>query len=152
MRCAQNELKKYVHRKGLSMINVWYGTNENKELSNLFESRFEDRKGRKYVSVEHAYQTWKSGSFDEVYHKPWRCGSKFIGRKKADFNNNIEIMEKIMRQRFISNPEHMDILLATGTDEITHTQDRGVWRKEFPRLLMKLREEFRASSDKGGAQ
>ena len=63
-------------------MNIWYGSRENDKLSNLSLRPFLDKEGRKYVSVEHAYQSWKSGAFDEItYAKPWTAGSKFIGRK-----------------------------------------------------------------------
>jgi len=124
-------------------VNVWYGTAENAELSNLAFRPFVDKKDRYYISVEHAYQTWKSGSFDNVYYKPWKAGSKFIGKKRANFNSNIELMYKIMKLSFENNPIALAKLVDTLDVEITHLQDRGIWRNKFPELLMKVRKELR---------
>ena len=33
-------------------------------------------------------------------------------------------------------------LLATGNAELTHTQDKGKWGAEFPKLLMEVRTEL----------
>ena len=41
-------------------MNIWYGTGENAWLSNLAERPFKDLSMEEtYVSVEHAYQSWK---------------------------------------------------------------------------------------------
>jgi len=126
-------------------MNIWYGTNELKHLSNLYHRRFSDKEGRAYVSVEHAYQTWKAGAFDAVtYHKPWRCGAKFIGRD-AKRGWNIDLMYRLIYRSFEENPVARDALLATGDAVLTHTQDRGIWRTKFPELLMKVRAELSTS-------
>mgnify|MGYP003678966906 FL=1 len=55
-------------------INIWHGTGDNAVLSNLASRSF-TYQGREYVSVEHAYQTLKSGSFDpQTYNKDWKEG------------------------------------------------------------------------------
>jgi len=57
--------------KGVRMtINVWYSSNENKELSNLAQRPFV-YKGREYSTVEQAYQCLKSGVFDEETYKKY---------------------------------------------------------------------------------
>ena len=62
-------------------VNVWYATGEMAWLSNLAYRPFTVA-DKRYMSVEHAYQTWKSGQFDRiVYNKPWREGAKFVVRK-----------------------------------------------------------------------
>jgi hypothetical protein len=38
-------------------------------------------------------------------------------------------------------------LLATGNAKLTHTQDKGKWGTEFPRLLMEVRDELRGTTD-----
>ena len=122
------------------MMNIWYGTNENAWLSNLAERRFKDGANREYVSVEHAYQTWKGGEFDDyIYSKPWEAGSKFIGKftKKAD-NWNIQLMESLILASFKQNfGLWMALCLTDGG--FTHTQDKGIWRREFPRILEDVR-------------
>ena len=128
-------------------LNIWAGTNENAELSNLAIRPFEDTQGRQYQSVEHAYQSWKSGQFDEtVYNNPrWGEGPvKIIGRKgtKTEDNWNVQLMDRLMRLSFEQNPEAQQALINTGNAVLTHTQDRGVWRTKFPEILMGLRTEF----------
>ncbi len=125
-------------------MNIWYGTRENAHLSNLYARPFSDKEGRKYVSVEHAYQTWKSGSFDSAtYERRWRCGSKFIGKRAKTIDNwNIGLMRRLILRSFGVNRDARDALLSTGTTPLTHTQDRGVWRTKFPQLLMDVRAEL----------
>lgn len=117
-------------------MNIWYGTNENAWLSNLAGRPFSDRLGRRYVSVEHAYQSWKSGSFDlQTYRKPWRAGVKFVGKPARKVNNwNVTLMEKLVLASFKQNPELWRTLCLTA-GEFTHTQDKGLWGREFPRIL-----------------
>lgn len=125
------------------MINVWYGTDEHRELSNLALRPFIDDSGKKYFSVEHAYQSWKSGEFDlTTYNKKWNnAGTKHIGKKgtKTQNNWNILLMYRIMRKSFLQNPMARKYLRDTGNETITHTQDRGVWKKQFPQILMQIR-------------
>lgn len=124
--------------------NVFYGSNQNAELSNLALRPF-TYEGREYKTVEHAYQSLKSGQFDQTtYDKynrlPNPAGKKIVG-KSADTkdNANIRLMENLMRASFEQNPQAMKALKATGSAKITHTQDKGVWRKEFPRILTSIR-------------
>ena len=115
-------------------LNVWYSTGENAEFSNLAERPFE-YEGHRYVSVEHAYQTLKSGAFDEeTYGKPWAAGKKFRG-KPADTSKNVRLMRALVLESFRQNPDAAASLVATGPRKFTHTQDQGVWAKEFPAAL-----------------
>ena len=84
-------------------INVWYGSNENAWLSNLAERPFSDKNGREYVTVEHAYQTFKSGQFDEsIYRRNWAPGVKIVGRKGTRIKDdwNIRLMERLVLASF----------------------------------------------------
>jgi hypothetical protein len=121
-------------------MNIWYGTNENAWLSNLAERRF--KRGYEYVSVEHAYQSWKSGSFCPiVYSKPWEAGKKYVGNNgvyKAD-NWNIKLMERLILESFQQNPGLWGALCLID-EEFTHSQDRGIWKYEFPRILSVVRD------------
>ena len=136
-----------------STVNIWAGTKENAELSNLAVRPFTDTQGRRYQSVEHAYQTHKSGEFDgTVYNNPkWGTGPrvKIVGQKgtKTEANWNIKLMGRIMRASFEQNPEAQQALLATGNAVLTHTQDRGVWRTKFPELLTSIRNFYGEQSD-----
>jgi len=53
------------------------------------------------------------------------------------------IMKELLKQSFIQNPSALQTLLATGNAELTHTQDKSKWGKEFPKLLMEVRQELR---------
>ena len=44
---------------------------------------------------------------------------------------------------FEQNPDALAKLLATGNATLTHTQDKGKWGTEFPKLLMEVRDELR---------
>ncbi len=129
-------------------VNVWAGTGENASLSNLATRSFE-LSGRKYFSVEHAYQSWKSGEFDEATYKKYTGGGKkIVGNKGTKTENgwNIKAMKRLMLASFKQNPDAAAALLATGNAEITHKQDKGIWAKEFPRLLMEIRSELAVDS------
>lgn len=52
-------------------------------------------------------------------------------------------MYSFIKKSFEQNPSALQKLLATGNAELTHTQDGGKWGKEFPRLLMEVREELK---------
>lgn len=122
-------------------VNVWAGTGENSELSNLAARKF-THDGKEYLSVEHAYQSLKSGEFDQAtYNKYSKAGVKIAGNKgtKTDNNYNIKLMEQLIKESFEQNPKALDTLKATGEAIITHTQDKGVWATEFPRILMDVR-------------
>jgi len=124
-------------------MNIWYGTGENAWLSNLAERPFKDKLGRDYVSVEHAYQSWKCGIFDEItYAKPWLAGSKFNGRGGTKTLNdwNLGLMRLIMSTSFEQNPDIYDALakLYSEGTVFTHNQDRGIWKEEFPKILKEL--------------
>jgi predicted NAD-dependent protein-ADP-ribosyltransferase YbiA (DUF1768 family) len=140
-----NAIYYYEKFKGVAM-NIWYSSKEMEHLSNLAYRPFKDKIGREFVSVEHAYQTFKSGKFDEeTYKLEWTGGRKFFGKKQADKSKNIEIMYKLMKASFEQNPLAIKSLLWTGDNVLTHKQDKGIWNKKFPELLMQLREEFRLS-------
>jgi hypothetical protein len=54
-------------------------------------------------------------------------------------------MKNIIKESFIENPEALQKLLATGNAELTHTQDNTKWGKEFPKLLMEVRNELKTT-------
>lgn len=59
--------------------------------------------------------------------------------------NSSRIMKVVLRASFEQNPDALARLLATGNATLTHTQDTSKWKTEFPRLLMEVREELRAT-------
>jgi len=52
-------------------------------------------------------------------------------------------MKALIKASFEQNPQALQRLLATGNATLTHTQDKGKWGTEFPKLLMEVREELR---------
>ncbi len=125
-------------------MNIWYGTNEATILSNLTERPFVYR-GVVYNSVEHAYQCLKNGQELDIacYRKPWKNGSKFFGKRANTVNNaNVDLMRDLIHLSLDQNPGPRRFLMDTGQEPLTHVQDRGIWKTEFPRILMQIRKEL----------
>ena len=127
------------------MADIWAGVGGDqkwRELSNLAPRKL-TIKGRNYISVEHAYQSLKSGEFDQDTHdkytKPWVKIPGTKGTKKQD-GWNVRLMEHIMRASFEQNPEAMALLRSTGGAVLTHDKDKGIWKTEFPRILTEIRD------------
>ena len=133
--------------KALAPINVYFGTGENADLSNLALRPFTyGNPPRKYYSVEHAYQTLKSGKFDKAtYENPtWaKGGVKIAGKYPTNTAHNLTLMKNLIKASFEQNPDAMKRLLETEGAEFTHNQADPFWRREFPRLLKEVREELR---------
>ena len=55
------------------------------------------------------------------------------------------IMKNLLIESFKQNPQDLAKLLATGNATLTHTQDKGKWGTEFPKLLMEVRNELRST-------
>lgn len=132
-------------------LNVWYGTGENAQFSNLAERPF-TYEGRQYKSVEHAYQSLKSGSFDEeTYNKSWQAGVKIKGNKGIDKANNLVLMKNLILESFKQNENAKQALIATGTSTFIHNNPSvdAFWNKEFPRLLTEVRQELSSIANEG---
>ena len=138
-----------IKSEGKSTTNIFYGTGENAELSNLAVRPF-TLKGKQFQSVEHAYQSLKSGGLEhKVYDKDWSKGGLVArgtkgtkGNKEGpdkDWNINV-LMKKLLAESFKQNQEAWDALLATKGQTLTHTQGDKVWQEAFPRLLMEIRD------------
>ena len=126
----------------MKTINIYYGTGENAILSNLALRPFKDTNGLEYKSVEHAYQTWKSGAFDEItYNKDWGEGIKHTGLFKADKDRNRRLMYKLILKSFDGNEAALKALFETRGYKLTHIQEKGYWKKAFPEILMDIRDE-----------
>ena len=147
--CHAITIKKYIDKHTLlTPLNVYMGTNENSVLSNLAHRPFKDKvSGKKFFSVEHAYQSLKSGSFDEVTYSKYKPNkpNKIPGTlgTLTNANWNLNLMSNLVLQSFQQNPLIAQELLDTGNRPITHTQDKGIWKKEFPRILMEVREQLK---------
>lgn len=84
--------------------------------------------------------------------------AKSIGRSIKGLNTQLwdnfssDIMKLLIKSSFEQNPEAFQQLLATGNTQLTHTQDKGKWGKEFPRILMEVRDKLILSSNKEASE
>lgn len=131
-------------------INIYSGSNENADLSNFAKRPFEYA-GKLYQSVEHAYQSLKSGSFDQAtYNRP----NDFIGTKRnapKNVNKSISssLMKSLIETSFQQNSKALERLLSTGNATLTHFGGNDkFWESEFPKLLMEVREKLKPKSTK----
>ena len=135
-------------------INIWAANDESGELSNLARRAF-TFDTRRYFSVEHAYQTLKTGKFNKVIYQNegWQFGGKYPlplkdpAAPNTELNaqgvpNNVALMEALMFASFDQNPEAKETLLNTGSNFFTHYQSRDMWSETFPRLLLKIRQRL----------
>lgn len=144
-----SEAKEGLREEVPQTLNIWAGTNENTLLSNLAPSLLVID-GFSYESVEHAYQTLKSGkinakaySWAEKNRAAFKTGQKVQSDRvlgPADTSKNILLMEKLLKERYQQDTSFHQALDATRGKVLTHEQDQGVWRIEFPRILMKIRD------------
>ena len=137
-------------------INIYAGTGENAELSNFAKRPVMDALGVVYNTVEGAFQAAKinyaTGNNSYINIKLQTATgpeARALGKNirgldtKAWDENSSQIMKNIIKDSFIQNPEAFKKLLSTGNAELTHTQDNSKWGKEFPKLLMEVRNELR---------
>lgn len=127
-------------------IDIWYGKDQN-PLSNLAERKFTFG-GRDYISVEQAYQSLKSGDFDQETYNEYiakGAGSKIRSRKTALTTDdyNLILMKDLIYASVKQNPKIADLLTATGSANITHKMASGIWKTEFPKILMQLRYDIK---------
>ena len=149
-------------------INIYAGTGENTDLSNFAERPFYP--GSAFVkgnfrTVEGAFQAQKLGiGYNTKYDSPYTgeageilkklekatgaearaIGKTIQGLNVAEWDKYSSTeMESLIRDSFRQNPKALERLLATGNATLTHTQDKSKWGTEFPRILMKVREELR---------
>lgn len=153
-------------------INIYAGTGENTDLSNFAIRPFtisgdkpesSIRIGGNFQTVEGAFQAQKlvfssmSDDEKEAVKKQLETASgsqaKSIGRKIKDLNTvswdkaSSDIMRDLLLESFSQNPEALNKLLSTGDATLTHTQDKGKWGTEFPKILMEVRELLRDKSN-----
>ena len=148
-------------------VNVYYGTGEHRELSNLsrrpFDYRTPDGQTVSFSSVEQGFQYMKSfyspaGEEDlEAYRRAvlsngngheLRSLGRTVTLDRDRWDADSEgIMRDMLRLSFdrVHNPDAVKALLDTGDAVITHVQDKSRWGEAFPRLLMEVRDEVRRS-------
>jgi alkylated DNA repair dioxygenase AlkB len=108
------------------VINIYWGSPESstntKVLSNLAPRKF-IYQDKEYGSVEHAYQTLKSGSFDQVtydkYVKAGGYGTKIRGKAVTKGFDNLQLMKDLVVESFKQNPNQAALLL--NYSNFTHT-------------------------------
>jgi len=155
-----------VNQPTTETINIYAGTGENAELSNFAKRPFKATLGvqalGKFETVEGAFQAAKLlyteeglSNLNEPILEQLQTAdgktAKSIGRNiqglnKEDWDNDSSsIMKELLKQSFEQNSNALAKLLATGNATLTHTQDKGKWGTEFPRLLMEVRDELRGT-------
>ena len=137
-------------------INIYAGTGENADLSNFAVRPFEID-GYTFNTVEGYFQARKLDFSTEPFNadlltkfqnasgaQAKSMGKAVKGLKVEEWNNKAsEIMKEGLLESFKQNPDALAKLLATGNAILTHTQDKGKWSTEFPKLLMEVRNELR---------
>ena len=156
-------------------INIYAGTNENYDLSNFairpFTHYFNDGSVKEFQSVEQAFQYIKASKFAdtrsndgntrpsgksiqaEIMGTTSGLELRSLGRQIKNLNvqawdrSSSFVMKQLLKESFEQNPQALQRLLNTGNATLTHVQDNSKWGKEFPRLLMEVREELRKKQD-----
>lgn len=161
-----------VSEQSSETINIYAGTGENADLSNFAvrpftisgdKSESSIRIGGNFQTVEGAFQAQKlvfssmSDDEKEDIRKQLEIASgsqaRSIGRKIKDLNTvswdkaSSDVMRDLLLESFSQNPEALNRLLSTGDVTLTHTQDKGKWGTEFPKILMEVRELLRNRSN-----
>ena len=152
-------------------INIYAKTNENADLSNFairpFIHHFSNGSTKEFQSVEQAFQYIKAHNFAntrandgvarpsgksieaEIMETTDGARLKSLGRQIKELNTSAwdrassATMKELLKESFEQNSQATQRLLNTGNATLTHTQDKGKWGKEFPKLLMEVREELR---------
>ena len=142
-------------------INIYAGTGENAELSNFAIRPFATTGNLKFNTVEGAFQYAKIHFTEGIYtieegdilleklQNATGAEAKQIGRTIKNLNTtewdtySSRGMKKLLLESFQQNPDALAKLLATGNATLTHTQDKGKWGAEFPKIHMEVRNELR---------
>lgn len=158
-----------------STVNIYDGTGENADLSNFairpFTHYFNDGSAKEFQSVEQAFQYIKASEFADTRSNDGNTrqsgksiqaeimdtttGSQLrsLGRQIKNLNvqawdrSSSFVMKQLLKESFEQNPQALQRLLSTGNVTLTHVQDNSKWGKEFPKLLMEVREELRKKQD-----
>lgn len=156
-------------------VNIYAGTGENADLSNFairpFTHHFNDGSVKDFQSVEQAFQYIKASEFADTRSNDGNTrpsgksiqaeimdtttGSQLrsLGRQIKNLNvqawdrSSSFVMKQLLKESFEQNPQVLQRLLSTGNATLTHVQDNSKWGKEFPKLLMEVREELRKKQD-----
>ena len=138
-------------------MNIWHSSNENADLSN-FAIRPFVYNGTQFDSVEQAFQFAKLNFAADTRNNQLigniillekdggqlrKFGKKIeqLDSKSWDANSS-RIMKELIKASFEQNFDAKQRLLSTGDVILTHNQDPGKWKIEFPRILMEVRSEL----------
>lgn len=122
----------------MKRIDIYYRNafDENsRRLSNLTKREFYYQ-GLPYRSVEHAYQTWKSGEFDKIAYNSKALKPRASRRVLKDIS--YDLMVELIYLSFIANEKEIEWLKANDyfeEYEFSHIIDKGFWREAFPKAL-----------------
>ena len=133
---------------GLDFINVEQAFQYNKGIyynTRAIDPSSNDTPDTMYDKVEAHLET--------ILNAKTGAEAKALGKKQigVEFNNydwdqdSSSIMKTLIKESFQQNPNALEKLLATGDATLTHTQDKNKWGKEFPRLLMEVRDELKTT-------
>lgn len=157
----------YINPEEVNVTNVYAGANQNTILSNFAERPFIGPNDIVFSSVEQAFQ-WSKMEYaksEDYVSKAAQVQQQILNTKNPGAlkrlgntrgtltseelrewdSEKIKVMKDLIRSSLIQNPKALQALLATGNNPITHSQDRGIWRRKFPIILEELREEFRGT-------
>ena len=121
------------------------------EISNLGNARRKQKKSGLYKKIgyiNNKVEQQLAKNYLDKLQNTTGSEAKTIGTKLKGLDtdrwdaNSSKIMKDLIKQSFEQNPDALAKLLATGNAELTHTQDKGKWGKEFPKLLMEVRNEL----------
>lgn len=149
-----------------SVINIYAGDNQNADLSNFairpFTINVETESGGKqytFQSVEQGFHFYKALTANNPTQGAEILKTTNGGKLKSLTNRsnlpmtNDQVKEwdsvskstmlNLMYDSFNQNPNATEKLLATGNATITHTQDNTRWKKDFPDVVMTVRNMLR---------
>lgn len=83
-----------------------------RKLTNIGNNLTVEYKGIVFRNAEHAYQTWKSGEFDEAAYKS--TAFKPVGTKKVNTSTNYQTMVEILTAKLQQHPELIEGINQRG--------------------------------------
>ena len=141
-------------------INVFWGQAESNDstriLSNLAPRTF-TYEGREYGSVEHAYQSNKSGTFDQAiydeYLKIRGFGKKIQGKatlEQLEAADNLGLMKELVVESFKQNPDSEAAVKLMQYENFTHNNNELIDQAFLEGLTLaqeSLRESAQIAAD-----
>lgn len=151
-------------------INVGWnsGNKDHRNLNNMADRPFtytHNGQTHKFLSIEHAIQTLRSGEFDQDIDRKFKAhnavkgtvnGKTFFDTNKANTSNYQDLLLDIMREAYKQDKEGTKALLATGNAPLVAVSNnkfsqrvnsynlnllRAELRLEFPELASKAKKE-----------